>query len=146
MMYRPSFNAVKYSVPPPNIQSNFYTHRANIGATLYWPYNFSLENDVNYTYNSRTSPGFRKGVVLWNMGLAYDFFKDKSAQLKVSAYDLLRQNTSVRRMQSDYYIDDYQTNIVEQYFMVTFSYNISKFGAKPKFSNRRGQGGGFMIW
>ncbi|WP_343306136.1 TonB-dependent receptor [Chitinophaga niabensis] len=146
MMYRPSFNAVKYSVTPPNSQNSYYTHRANVGATLYWPYNFSLENDVNYTYNSRTSPGFRKGVVLWNMGLAYDFFKNKSAQLKLSAYDLLRQNTSVRRMQSDYYIDDYQTNIVEQYFMLTFSYNISKFGAKPKTSNRRGQGGGFMIW
>ena len=146
MMYRPSFNAVKYAVTPPNSQNSYYTHRANVGATLYWPYNFSLENDVNYTYNSRTSPGFRKGVVLWNMGLAYDFFKDKSAQLKVSAYDLLKQNTSVRRMQSDYYIDDYQTNIVEQYFMVTFSYNISKFGGKPKGSNRRGQGGGFMIW
>jgi hypothetical protein len=67
--------------------------------------------------------------------------------VKVSAYDLLRQNTSVRRMQSDYYIDDYQTNIVEQYFMVTVSYNISKFGAKPKGGpNRRSNNGGFMIF
>lgn len=146
LMYRPSFNAVKYSVTPPNSENSYYTHRANIGATLYWPYNFSLENDVNYTYNSRSSPGFRKGVVLWNMGVAYDLFKDKHAQIKVSAYDLLRQNTSVRRTQSDYYIDDYQTDIVEQYFMVTFTYNISKFGAKAKGSNRRGQGGGFMMF
>ncbi|MRG45949.1 outer membrane beta-barrel protein [Chitinophaga sp. SYP-B3965] len=147
LMYRPSFNAVQYSVTPPNSQNSYYMHRANIGATLYWPYNFSLENDVNYTFNSRTSPGFRKGVVLWNMGLAYDFFKDKSLQVKVSAYDLLRQNTSVRRMQSDYYIDDIQTNIVEQYFMVTVSYNISRFGGKPKGGpNRRYNNGGFMMF
>ncbi len=147
--YRTSYNDVK-NTPSTGLQSSYYTHRANLGTTVYWPGNFSWDNDVAYSYNSRTSPGFKKGVMLWNMGLAYDFFKDKHAQVKLSAYDLLRQNTSVRRSITELYIDDYQTDIVEQYFMLTFTYNISKFGAKGKSSRRidggRGGGGGIFIF
>lgn len=142
--YRPSYTDARYK-PAGNITGSFFTQRATLGSTLYWPGNFSWDNDVNYTYNSRIAAGFQKHVVLWNMGLAYDFFKDKSLQAKVSAFDLLRQNTSVRRIVNELYIEDVQTDIVEQYFMLTLTWNFSKFGAKPKGSNRRIDGGRSMF-
>ncbi len=143
--YRPTISLTKY---PAGIttQGNYVMHRISFGSTLYWPGNFSWENDIVYNYNGRITPGFQKGVAIWNMGLAYDFLKNKKAQVKLYAYDLLRQSNSVRRNVTEYAIDDSQTMIVEQYFMLTFSYNISVFGAKAKGSNRRGQGGGFIIW
>jgi hypothetical protein len=136
LSYRPTYTDARYK-PSNNTQGSFFTQRASLGTTLYWPGNFSWDNDVNYSYNSRIAPGFQKHVVLWNMGLAYDFFKDKSAQVKLSAFDLLRQNTSVRRLVNELYIEDVQTDIVEQYFMLTLTWNFSRFGAKPKGSNRR---------
>lgn len=138
--YRPSYTDARYR-PSNSTQGSFFLQRAIIGTTLYWPGNFSWDNDVNYSYNSRITPGFQKNIFVWNMGLAYDFFKDKSLQAKVSAFDLLRQNTSVRRVVNELYIEDIQTDIVEQYFMLTLSWNFSKFGAKPKGDNRRMDGG-----
>lgn len=140
LSYRPTYTDARYK-PANNTQGSFFTQRASLGATLYWPGNFSWDNDVNYSYNSRITPGFQKHVVLWNMGLAYDFFKDKSAQVKLSAFDMLKQNTSVRRLVNELYIEDVQTDIVEQYFMLTFTWNFSRFGAKSKGSNRRIDGG-----
>ncbi|MFD2885730.1 outer membrane beta-barrel protein [Chitinophaga cymbidii] len=142
--YRPTYTDARYK-PANSTQGSFFVQRATLGTTLYWPGNFSWDNDVNYSYNSRITPGFQQHVVLWNMGLAYDFFKDKSLQLKLSAFDLLRQNTSVRRMVNELYIEDVQTDIVEQYFMLTATWNFSKFGAKPKGGNRRMDGGRNMF-
>lgn len=133
--YRPGFTTAKY-IPATTNLGNYTAHRINGSAILYWPLAFSWENQINYNYNSRISPGFRKSVTLWNMSLGYDFMKDKRAQIKVSAYDLLRQNTSVRRLVQSDYIEDIQTDIVEQYFMVTLTYNINKFGTMVPWMRR----------
>lgn len=143
--YRPTVNLTKYPAGV-STQGNYMVHRVVFGSTLYWPGNFSWDNDLTYTYNTRTTPGFQKGIAMWNMGLAYDLFKGKKAQVKLYAYDLLRQSNSVRRSANEFYVEDFQTEIVEQYYMLTFSYNISVFGAKGK-SNRRVDGGrGFMFF
>lgn len=143
--YRPSYTDARYK--PNNIsQGSFIAHRASLGTSLYWPKNFTWDNDVNYNYNSRIAPGFKKGVMLWNMSLGYDFLKNKSLQIKASAFDLLHQNTSVRRTVNELYIEDTQTNIVDQYFMLTLSWNFSRFGAKPKMGNRRIDGGRMLMF
>ncbi|MGX5819658.1 TonB-dependent receptor domain-containing protein [Chitinophaga lutea] len=131
LSFRPSFNLNKY---PANVttQGNFVTYRSQLSTTLNWPKNISWDNDLGYQYNSRTAPGFRKGVVMWHMGVAYDFLKNKQAQVKLYAYDLLRQSTSLRRFANELYVEDVQTQVVEQYFMLSFTYNISMFGGKAK--------------
>lgn len=143
--YRPSFFVTKY---PQGVttQGNYIQHRATLGSTVYWPRNFAWENDINYVYNTRITPGFRKGVAMWHMGLEYSFLKSKRAQVKIYAYDLLKQSTSVRRNVSEFSIDDVQTEIVDQYYMLTLTYNISVFGAKAKTGNRRVDGGRFFIF
>ena len=60
--------------------------------------------------------------------LAKQFLKKKAATLKLSAFDLLRQNISVNRNISDLFIEDVKTNVLTQYFMLSFTYNINRFG------------------
>lgn len=127
LTYRPSFTDARYK-PVNTTQGSYTAHMANLGTSVYWPKNFTWDNDVNYMYNSRITPGFKKDVTLWNMSLAYDY---KALQFKLSGFDLLHQNTSVRRVVNEQYIEDVQSAIVDQYFMLTLTWNFSKFGAKP---------------
>jgi hypothetical protein len=47
-------------------------------------------------------------------------------------YDLLKQNNNIRRNINEVYIEDVRSNVLQQYFMLTFTYNIRHFtgGAK----------------
>ncbi len=142
IMYRPGYNQVKSQLN--DVTTSNFTQRLQLGATVYLPLNFFVENDMQYNYNSQTAPGFKKGVVLYNAALGFDFLKEKRAQVKLYAYDLLRQNSNIRRNVTELGTFDTQTDLVEQYFMVTLSYNISKFGKVKQ--SRRFNGGGVMIY
>ena len=72
-----------------------------------------------------------------NAGLTYLFMKDDKGQLKFSVFDILNQNRSVFRFSSENYITDRQVNILQRYFMLTFTYNIRSFGAANKGSSGR---------
>jgi hypothetical protein len=74
------------------------------------------------------SPGYKKDFTLWNMSVSRMLLKNNRGTVKLSVYDLLNQNTSVRRNVSQYSIEDSETMIVQQYFMLSFTYNISSFG------------------
>lgn len=142
--YRPSYNQVISKLN--DVTTSNFMQRLTVGATAYLPKGLFIENDVQYNYNSQTAPGFKKGVVLYNAALGIDFLKEKRAQVKLYAYDLLRQNSNIRRNVTELGTFDTQTDLIEQYFMVTLSYNISKFG-KVKTGNRRfNSGGGFFIY
>lgn len=143
VFYRPNYNQVKSRLN--NVTTSNFTQRLQVGATAYLPLNFFLENDLQYNYNANTAPGFRKGITVYSAAIGYEFLKEKRAQVKLYAYDLLRQNTTIRRNVTELGTFDTQTDLVEQYFMVTLSYNISKFG-KIKAPRRFNNSGGIMIF
>ena len=65
-----------------------------------------------------------------NGGVTFLFLKDQKGNLKLSVYDLLNQNVSIRRYTSENAIIDRQVNILKRYFLLTFTYNIRNFNAK----------------
>ncbi|HYH14476.1 MAG TPA: hypothetical protein VD794_04625, partial [Flavisolibacter sp.] len=74
---------------------------------------------------------------LWNAAMTVVFLKDDKGQLKFSAFDLLNENISVFRSTTENQIIDRQINILQQYFMATFTYNIRSFkGGKVGGSER----------
>lgn len=106
--------------------------QAGLSGTLYWPGRFTWESDLNYTHNSDVAPGFHKAFWLWNASLSLDVFKNRQGTFELSVYDLLNQNISVNRTISDTYVEDTQTIILHQYYMLKFIYNLRKFGEKEK--------------
>ena len=59
-------------------------------------------------------------------------FEKQQAELKLTVFDLLKQNQSITRTATDSYIQDVQNQVLRQYFMLTFTYNLKNFGtAKP---------------
>jgi hypothetical protein len=61
------------------------------------------------------------------MSLGKKIFTDERGEISLNVYDLLGQNTSVRRNVTDVYIEDIQNNVLQRYVMLTFSYNLRRF-------------------
>lgn len=86
-----------------------------------------FRSTLNHTANSGLSQGFNQDFVLWNMELGKKLLKQK-AEIKLSVFDLLKENQSIQRTVTGSYIEDNQTQILTQYFMISFVYNIRSFG------------------
>ncbi len=53
------------------------------------------------------------------------FLKNQRGDLRLSVFDILKQNQSIQRNVTESYIEDVQTNVLQRYFMLTFTYKIN---------------------
>lgn len=108
---------------------SYLRHSVKLGTSLFVPKNFEWRNDINFIYNPNITDGFQKSAWFWNSTLAYTMLKDKGT-VTLKVYDLLNQNTNAQRTSSENYIQDRQSTVLRQYFMLSFSYKFNTLGAK----------------
>ena len=102
-----------------------------------------IQNDVSGNTYSGLSGGLNQSFWLWNAAIGKKFLKNKAGELKLSVFDLLKQHQSITRTITDTYIQDVQTQVLRQYFMLTFTYSLKNFGvAKASTGGERNFGGG----
>ncbi|MBK8785655.1 MAG: TonB-dependent receptor [Chitinophagaceae bacterium] len=102
-----------------------------------------IQNDISGNTYSGLSGGLNQSFWLWNAAIGKKFLKNKAGELKLSVFDLLKQNQSITRTITDTYIQDVQTQVLRQYFMLTFTYSLKNFGvAKASTGGERNFGGG----
>ncbi len=66
--------------------------------------------------------------------------KKQAGEIKLSVFDLLKQNRSISRNVTASYIQDVDNQVLQQYFMLTFTYKLKTFGkGKPNDDNDRGR-------
>ena len=63
------------------------------------------------------------GILHWHI------LNDKGI-ISLKVYDLLNQNTNARRVATEDYIQDSQSTVLRQYFMLSFSYKFNSLGSK----------------
>ena len=100
-----------------------------------------VQNDVSGQTYSGLSSGFNQTYWLWNAAIGRKFLKQNAGELKLSVFDLLKQNQSIVRTVTGSYIEDAQSKVLQQYFMLTFSYKLKNFGTAKPTNNNRGEGG-----
>jgi hypothetical protein len=129
LAYTNNYNIVKNSIQPV-LDNNFVSHLA--GAKINWlPWKgLVLTSDFTYTQYAGLASAFNQGIVFWNGGIGYKFLKNKLAEIRLTGYDLLKKNNSIARTVTETYIEDNQTQVLQRYFLLTFTYNIRKFGVK----------------
>ena len=94
-----------------------------------------LQNDIS---NQRyTGDGINQDYTLWNAGIGKKFLKKKTGELKLTVFDLLKQNQSIYRTVSENYIEDSQSRVLQQYFLLTFTYSLKNFGTGRQTNQRR---------
>ena len=107
----------------------FTSHNAGLRTATFLPEKLEWRNDINFNYNPNVADGFQKSAWFWNSSLAYTVFKDKGL-ITLKVYDLLNQNTNARRVATQDYIQDSQSTVLRQYFMLSFSYKFNSLGSK----------------
>jgi len=102
-----------------------------------------LQNDLNYQRNNGLTVGTDPDFLLWNAGFGKKFLKNKAGELKLSVFDLLKQNQSFVRTVSSNLVVDEQNTVLQRYFMLTFTYSLKNFGTAKSsggFQRRPGMG------
>ena len=139
--YSANFNRVVNSIQS-QLNNKYYYHNAGIRLNLLTKSGWFLLNDVTNQLYSGLADGYNQSFWLWNTSAGKKFFKNKRGELKLTVFDLLKQNQSIARNVTDNYIEDVQTDVLQQYFMLTFTYTLRNFGHPPaRNSSRRYYGG-----
>ena len=123
---RSSFNNVENTLNS-NLDNRFFQQRFRVNFNwIIWE-GFVYRLDLNHQINSGLSEGFDNNFSLINMSLGKKIFANQRGEISIMVYDLLKQNANVRRNITETYIEDIQTNVLQQYFMISFTYNLRRF-------------------
>lgn len=125
-----------------NLQKNnnydYLTHttRAKVSWVI-WN-GFTIENNLDWKRYAGASMDNIEQYWLWNASVGKKFLKNNRAEIKLAAYDILKQNRAFTRSITDAYIQTSYTNVLSRYFMLTFVYNLQQFKGSSKGGSRRG--------
>ncbi|SJZ33051.1 TonB-dependent receptor [Sediminibacterium ginsengisoli] len=134
--YNPTISKSTYS----NQQfksTSLTTHNINSEIIVRLPEKFVWETNASYRYNSITAPGIPKTNIYWNAALSLLMLKEDKGVLKLAVYDILNRNNYVTRAITSNTINDFSSNVLQRYFMLSFTYNVRNMGAaKQKIGGR----------
>ncbi|MFG6687700.1 outer membrane beta-barrel protein [Mariniflexile sp. HNIBRBA6329] len=122
----------------------FFVQNVDFESSIFFVKNVFLSNKVSYRYNSRVGDEFDGDAIFWNAGLGIELW-DNKATLTLVGYDMLGKNNGYRRSVTETSIQDTESNILEQYFMLNFTYKFGRFAGQNMNMGERGRGsrGGF---
>jgi hypothetical protein len=141
LSYNVNFNNVKSGLE--NGDNKYVNQAAGIQTNFLSKAGWFLQNDISNQSYTGMSDGFNQSYWLWNAAIGKKFLKNKAAELKLSVFDLLKQNQSVIREVTPTKIEDSRSQVLQQYFMLTFTYSLKNFGKgrASSFEDRRRGGG-----
>jgi len=136
--YSANFNDAKTTGG--SVSTNNYVNQvAGASLNLLNKKGWFIQNDVSFQSYTGLSAGLNQDFTLWNAAIGKKFLKNRAGELKLSVFDLLKQNQSIVRTVTSNYIEDSQSQVLQRYFMLTFTYNLKNFG-KAKATPARSEG------
>lgn len=120
-----SFNKTKYSLRS-SMNNSYFNQEYGADINCQLPWNIYFNSAFTYTINNQLAEGYNARVPLWNASLSKQLLKGNRGELKLSAFDLLNQNVGVTRNTNQNYIEDIRNTILQQYFLLSFSYRLMK--------------------
>jgi uncharacterized membrane protein YgcG len=136
--YSGSFNDIKNDLQP-TLNTKYYSHVASVQFNLLSKTGWFFQNDLNNQLYSGLSEGYNQSYFLWNMSAGKKFLANQKGELKLSVFDLLKQNQAISTNVTETYIENIRSRVLQQYFMLTFTYNLRNFGAGNAGSGSRGR-------
>ncbi len=129
LSYNGSYNLVSNTLNLAT-DNNYFNHTASVKINWILGKGLVFNTDISNTYYAGLSNGIDQNYLLWNAYLGYKFLKNDAAELKLSVFDILGQNTNISRTITETYLEDVQTTVLQQYLMLTFTYTLRNFKAQ----------------
>ncbi|WP_245605185.1 TonB-dependent receptor [Niabella soli] len=137
--YSFSYMNVKNSNPLFTPQSSF-SQTAGTELIIRYVKHVIFETEGRYLNNNAfANPEYRR-MFMWNAGVNFTFFKDERAVLRLYANDILNKTRNTNIIPNQNTVRTVYSNILGQYFLATFTYNLRPAGAKKKV------GGGWSLF
>ena len=138
LTYNANFNLVDNTIQP-ELNNNYVFQIASLQFNWEFWKGFFLQNSMTYQNYNGISSNVNDQYTLWNFNLGKKIFKNKAGEVKFSCYDILDENTSLNRTVTDSYIEDSNTDVLRQYFMLSFTYSLRNYtGKMPQQEERHG--------
>ncbi len=133
LSYSANYNMVKNTLQTQS-NNNYFSHVAGAKVNVMFLKGFVFNTSLNHNlYSGLSDATFNQQFLQWNAYLGYKFLKNKALEARISAYDILNQNKSITRNNSETYYEDVRTQVLTQYFMFSLTYTLRNFkGGEPK--------------
>ena len=121
--YSAGINKIFSSLNTASGTGDYITHNAaaKLGWTFFW--GLTLRSTFNYIGYTGLDTG-NEDYFLWNVSLGKKFLKNNAAEIKVEAFDILKQNQAFTHSTGSNYYDYINSNVLKPYAMVSFVYTI----------------------
>jgi hypothetical protein len=96
------------------------------------PKHLIWETNLQYSYNGNIPAGLPKDAVRWNAAINFTMLKNEAGVLKFAVYDILNRSANVFTWANRNVVTTSTQNVLGQYFLATFTYNIRPFGNMKK--------------
>ena len=127
LSYTGNYNFVKNSLQG-QANNNYYNHTASFKINWIFLKGFVFNTNItNSYYSTLSSSSGNIDFYLWNAYVGYKFFKDRSLEARISAFDILNQNKSITRTVAANYVENDLTTVLQQYFMFQLTYTLRHF-------------------
>ncbi len=126
---RSSFSTVNNSLNQVQ-NSDYFNQRTRLNVNFIFGKNFVFRSNLTHQFYNGLSAGLDQHYWLWNMSIGKKFLKNDRGEVSLSVFDLLNQNTSLSRNITETYVEDVQTNVLQQYFMLSVKYDLRNFKVK----------------
>ena len=107
--------------------NTYYNQNTRLSLNIMPTKKLLVQTFLSHQYNSGLTTDYNQNYLLWNAAVAYKFLKNNAAEIRISVFDIMKQNNSIQRNLTETYYEDVQHNVLEQYFLLGFTYNIRKF-------------------
>ncbi|MDR1172128.1 MAG: outer membrane beta-barrel protein [Bacteroidales bacterium] len=129
--YRLSYNRANYSLQD-QATTDYFNHRAGGELFLNLPWSIILTSSINYNFYRGYGDGYNRDMTLWNADVSKQVFKNKRGTIKLSIYDILKENKNNTRTTTDNYVEDVRSNTLGQFVMLSFMYRFNSFGGSQQ--------------
>ncbi len=126
---RSALNTVNNTVLT-NGDSRFFNQNSRVKFNWIIAKGIVFRTNLTHHFYGGLGDDFDQTYVLWNMSLGKKIFKNQRGEINLSVFDLLKQNNSLTQTITDLYTESVQTNVLQQYVMLSFKYDVSHFGNK----------------
>jgi len=108
----------------PGLDTDYLNQRTRFRLEWIFGEGFVVSSNIFHRYSSNLSTNYKENSVIWNVGIGKKFLENNAAEIRLSVFDVLNQNTNIQRNVTETYFEDTRTNLLQRYVILTFTYNL----------------------